>query len=55
MKSIKFPKLTDEVFTQKFIPPKTDGSGNIRKNLRIAASLLSDSGWTLIDGDRVQL
>ena len=33
--------------------PKTDGSGNIRKNLRIAASLLADSGWTLIDGDRV--
>jgi len=46
-------QIPNEVFTQKFIPPKTDGSGNIRKNLRIAASLLSDSGWTLIDGDRV--
>lgn len=46
-------QIPNEVFTQKFIPPKTDGSGNIRKNLRIAASLLADSGWTLIDGDRV--
>ena len=46
-------KLPAEVFTQEYNPPKSDGSGNIRGNLRIASKLLSDAGWVIKDGVRV--
>ncbi|NBX73112.1 MAG: ABC transporter substrate-binding protein [Alphaproteobacteria bacterium] len=38
-------QLPPEVFTQEYMPPKTDGSGEPRENLRKAAQLLRDAGW----------
>jgi microcin C transport system substrate-binding protein len=38
-------RVPDEVFTQEYQPPKTDGSGNIRANLRNAVMLLRTAGW----------
>ncbi|MBJ27106.1 MAG: hypothetical protein CL567_05550 [Alphaproteobacteria bacterium] len=46
-------KIPNDVFVNEFIPPKTDGSGNIRRNLRTAASLLAEAGWDLVEGKRV--
>lgn len=40
-------RVPDEVFTQAFEPPKTDGSGNIRRNLRTALALLKQAGWAV--------
>ena len=42
-------KLKPEVMTKAFEPPKTDGSGRIRKNLRKALSLFKEAGWVLKD------
>ncbi len=39
-------RIPDEVFTKVYQPPKTDGSGNIRQNLRRAFKLLAAAGWT---------
>ncbi|WNK00484.1 extracellular solute-binding protein [Thalassospiraceae bacterium LMO-JJ14] len=46
-------QLPAEVFTKEYNPPKTDGSGNIRGNLRTASKLLRDAGWVIKDGVRV--
>ena len=43
-------KIPDEVFTKEYQPPKTDGSGNNRANLRAAAELLKAAGWEVRDG-----
>ncbi|CAO3418083.1 extracellular solute-binding protein [Azospirillum doebereinerae] len=40
-------KIPEEVFTTPFEPPKTDGSGNIRANLRTALGLFKEAGWEL--------
>ncbi len=40
-------KAPDEVFTKEYEPPKTDGSGNIRDNVREALALLGAAGWTV--------
>jgi microcin C transport system substrate-binding protein len=40
-------KVPDEVFAAEYLPPKTDGSGNIRDNLRTALRLLREAGWTV--------
>jgi len=48
-------RIPDEVFTSEFHPPKSDGSGNIRKNLRQASKLLRESGWEIKDGKRVNM
>ena len=40
-------KVPEEVFTKAYEPPKTDGSGNIRQNLRTALGLLKEAGWDL--------
>src|SRR5262249_51155204 len=40
-------KVPDEVFTTEYQPPVTDGSGNMRENLRKAAELLKAAGWTV--------
>ena len=45
-------KVPDEVFTKEYDPPKTDGSGNIRDNIRDALALLTSAGWT-IKGQRL--
>lgn len=39
-----------EVFTTPYQPMKTDGSGNIRRQLRQARTLLEEAGWTIRDG-----
>jgi len=46
-------KIPNEVFTQEYNPPKNDGSGKIRRNLRTASKLLNDAGWIIKDGKRV--
>lgn len=45
--------IPEEVFTTEYNPPSSDGSGNIRKNLREASKLLRDAGWVVKDGKRV--
>ena len=45
--------IPPEVFTKEYNPPETDGSGNIRGNLRTASKLLRDAGWVIKDGVRV--
>ena len=42
--------VPEEVFTTPFVPPATDGSGNNRRNLRQARTLLKESGWITQDG-----
>ncbi len=46
-------RLPPEVFTQAYAPPRTDGSGRLRANLRTAARLLREAGWVVRDGRRV--
>ncbi|MEM9684863.1 MAG: extracellular solute-binding protein, partial [Pseudomonadota bacterium] len=38
-------KLPEEVFDTAYTNPVSDGSGNIRANLRIANAMLRDAGW----------
>ncbi len=40
-------KVPAEVFTKAYEPPATDGSGNIRENLKAALDLLKDAGWVV--------
>ena len=40
-------KLPPEVFTQTYEPPKTDGTGNNRANLKKAAELLDQAGFKI--------
>jgi len=40
-------KLPKEVFTQVYEPPRTDGTGRVRKNLGKAVKLLKAAGWTI--------
>jgi microcin C transport system substrate-binding protein len=47
-------RIPDAVFNAEYHPPATDGSGNIRANLREAVKLLRDAGWS-IDKDTRQL
>jgi len=47
-------QIPDDVFDQRYQPPKTDGSGNLRANLRKAIQLLEEAGYKLgDDGIRV--
>ena len=43
-------QLPEEVFGEVYMPPVTDGSGNIRTGLREAKALLEDAGWTIQNG-----
>ncbi len=43
-------QVPEEVFTTEYKPPTTDGSGNIRQNLRVAARMLKAAGWSIKDG-----
>ena len=46
-------QIPDEVFTESYTPPKTDGSGRLRKNLRAASKILDAAGWMIKDGKRI--
>ncbi len=42
-------KIPDEVFTTEYNPPVTDGSGEIREQVRQALALLKEAGWEIKD------
>jgi microcin C transport system substrate-binding protein len=42
-------RVPDEVFTQVYTPPATDGSGWPRENLRKAFAILAEAGWVVRD------
>ena len=42
-------QIPDQVFTETYKPPASDGSGNIRRNLRQGLSLLKQAGWVFKD------
>jgi microcin C transport system substrate-binding protein len=46
-------QIPDEVFTKEYDPPKTDGSGDIRDNLRTALKLFGEAGWSIKGGKMV--
>ena len=46
-------RIPDEVFSQSYNPPKNDGSGNVRRNLRSGDRLLREAGWRIKDNKRV--
>ena len=43
-------RVPDEVFTKPFSTPTTDGSGNLRDNVRAGLRLLGQAGWTIKNG-----
>ena len=42
--------LPQKLFQEEYNPPKTDGSGFMRKELQEATKLLQDAGWELQEG-----
>jgi len=46
-------QIPDEVFTKEYDPPTTDGTGDIRDNLRAALKLLGEAGWSIKGGKLV--
>jgi microcin C transport system substrate-binding protein len=46
-------KLPPQVFQSAYAAPVTDGSGNIRANLRIATKMLREAGWVFDRKDRI--
>ncbi|HIJ61433.1 MAG TPA: ABC transporter substrate-binding protein [Rhodospirillaceae bacterium] len=42
-----------EVFTAEYTPPEVKGADGLRDNLRLAAGMLKDAGWTIRDGHLV--
>ena len=46
--------LPEDVYTREISLPATDGSGNIRENLRVAADLLRQAGWSVEGGKLVK-
>lgn len=46
-------QLPPSVFVAAPVPPKTDGSGNIRGNLMKAQKLLAEAGWQIRNGKLV--
>ena len=43
-------KIPEDVFGKEYNPPVTDGSGNIRAQIREALRLLRQAGWEVRDG-----
>jgi microcin C transport system substrate-binding protein len=48
-------RIPEAVFTTEYKAPATDGSGNIRRNLRTALKLLGEAGWEVKDGKLTEL
>ena len=48
-------QLPPELFTEPFEPPVTDGSGNIRAQLREARRLFAEAGWQIQNGRLTQI
>jgi microcin C transport system substrate-binding protein len=46
-------RIPDEVFSEVYQPPSTDGSGRIRSGLGQAMNLLKEAGWVMKDGELV--
>ncbi len=46
-------KLSEDVFTEVYQPPKTDGQQGVRANLRKALELLRSAGYDIKDGTMV--
>ena len=42
-------KIPSRVFTEEYQPPMTDGSGNIRPQMRKALGILKEAGWGVVD------
>ncbi|MFN0041824.1 MAG: extracellular solute-binding protein [Alphaproteobacteria bacterium] len=47
-------RVPDEVFGPAYEPPKTDGSGDIRDNLRAAFALMKEAGYVVREGKLVE-
>ncbi len=47
-------KIPDSVFTKTYKAPISDGSGNIRDNMRIAINLLKQAGFTDMNNDSIR-
>lgn len=47
-------RLANDVFIREYAPPATDGSGNIRDNLRVGLDLLKAAGWEIRDRKLVE-
>ncbi|HEY2612468.1 MAG TPA: extracellular solute-binding protein [Reyranella sp.] len=48
-------KIPEEVFTQEFKLPESDGTGNVRELARRALTLLKEAGWEIKDGKMVEV
>lgn len=48
-------KIPDEIFTQEFKLPESDGTGNVRDLARRALTLLKDAGWEIKDGKMAEV
>lgn len=48
-------QIPEEVFTKEYQPPVTDGSGNIRSQMRKALALLKEAGWEIRDRRMVNI
>ena len=46
-------QIPERVFTEPYRPPETDGSGNIRANLRKTMKLLQAAGWKVTGGQLI--
>lgn len=46
-------KLPAAVFGPAYVPPVSDGSGNLREGLKQAGALLDAAGWKIVNGKRV--
>ncbi len=47
-------QLPPEVFTTEFHAPVTDGTGNVRPNLRLAMAFLEQAGWHVENGQLIK-
>lgn len=48
-------KLPEGILSEPgVVPPVTDGSGRLRRELRTAGRLLDEAGWTVLDGRRMK-